>query len=262
MERKSERDLSRQVWKRKHSGYNQRSRGSLHFVADSHWLATQAKSSGLLRERSISVIHYGVDTDIFRPMDRALARSVFNVPAGLPVLSFAAASIGDERKGMRNLMEAVSGMPSRPFLLTWGRGLPAGFDAIPHLHLGNIDSEHLMALAYNAADAFAMPSLEEAFGQTALEALACGTPVVAFAAGGIPDSVRHEQTGLLVPVGDNEGLRAAITRLLADRHLWNTLSEQGRRMVEAEFTMELNAKRYIELYQTLLANSESAKPGN
>jgi glycosyltransferase involved in cell wall biosynthesis len=109
-----------------------------------------------------------------------------------------------------------------------------------------------MALAYNASDVFVMPSLEEAFGQTALEAIACGTPVAAFQAGGIPETVRHEQTGLLGPVGDSEVLRTNIERLLGNEGLWRHCSENGPKVAQMEFSYEVNAKNYIALYQSLL----------
>lgn len=247
-------DLSHQGWQRRRTAYARRPPIRLHFVADSHWLAGQALRSSLLRHHTVSVIHYGLDTEVFRPLDRALAREVFRVPSGVRVVSFAAASVTDDRKGMRYLVEALHAMTPRPFLLTWGRDLPTALASIPHLHLGSIGNEHLLSLAYSAADVFVMPSLEEAFGQTALESLACGTPVVAFAAGGIPDSVRHEQTGLLAPVGDASALRAGIERLLSDRQAWDRLSHQARQMVVAEFSLELNARRYLQLYQTMLSN--------
>ena len=108
-----------------------------------------------------------------------------------------------------------------------------------------------MALAYNAGDVFVMPSLQEAFGQTALESIACGVPVVAFEAGGIPDTVRHEETGLLVPVGDSSALAGSIDRLLGDKDLAGRLGAGGREHAVQNFSMQVNARAYIELYQSL-----------
>jgi glycosyltransferase involved in cell wall biosynthesis len=253
-----ERDFSRKGWERRKAAFAGRPKGKLHIVADSHWLAAEARKSSLLAGLPISVIHYGLDTEVYRPLDRAFARSVLGIPQDAPVVAFAAASVDDKRKGMNHLVEALMGMTVKPFLLTWGQNFPPRLEEIPHLHLGNLDSEHLMALAYNAANVFAMPSLEEAFGQTALEAIACGTPVAAFGAGGIVDTVRHEQTGLLAAVWDSADLRACISRLIDDRQLWSSCSWEGVRVAAAEFSLELNARRYIELYESLLGGSQPA----
>jgi len=248
-------DLSRQGWLERKHAYARRAAGKLHFVADSHWLAAQARRSSLLRDYAVTTIHYGVDTRVFRPLDRAAAREAFAIPAGRKVVAFAAASVSDTRKGMQHLVDALQGMREKPFLLTWGRSFPEALVDLPHLHLGNIDSEHLMAVAYNAADVFVMPSLEEAFGQTALEAIACGTPVAAFAAGGILETVRNEQTGLLSSVGDTVALQANIERLLSDERLWEHCSKEGVRLANEEFSYELNARKYIELYESLCERS-------
>jgi glycosyltransferase involved in cell wall biosynthesis len=252
--RKGERDYSNQGWIRRKASYGLKAHGKLHFVADSHWLADEAKRSGLLSDLPVSVIHYCIDTNIFHPLDRTFARSVLGIPVDASVVSFAAASVNDSRKGMNHLTEALMGMKEKPFLLTWGRNYPAALESLAHLHLGNLDSEHMMALAYNASDVFVMPSLEEAFGQTALEAIACGTPVAAFSAGGIVDTVRHETTGLLSEVGNSDHLRASITRLLNEKTLWQNCSDHGIRIARNEFSMELNAKRYIDLYQSMIEN--------
>jgi len=252
MDRRGERDFSRTGWERRQAVFGGRPEGKLHFVANSHWLADKARKSSLLAGLPVSVIHYGLDTEVYRPLDRAFARSVLGITSGTPVVSFAADAANDKRKGIHHLIEAIMGMPTKPFLLTWGRDFPPLLECLAHRHLGNINSEYLMALAYNAANVFAMPSLEEAFGQTALEAIACGTPVAAFGAGGIVDSVRHERTGLVATVGNSEELRACIMKLLNDRPLWSSCSREGVRVASKEFSMELNAKRYVELYQTLL----------
>lgn len=245
-------DLSARNWQMRKSAYAERLPGLLHFVADSHWIAKCASESGLLNGLPISVIHYGVDLDVFKPIDKKLARSVLGIGPNVPVIGFAAASVDNARKGIAHLDQAMRKMASRPIVVTWGSGYPQILNSFQHLHLGEVSDERLIALAYNAIDLFVMPSLEEAFGQTALESIACQTPVVAFAAGGITDTVRHEQTGLVVDVGDSSGLAAAMERLINDPQLRERLGFAGRVVAEKEFSYDLNATKYIQLYQNLL----------
>lgn len=241
-----------QSWKRKHDVYRTTRRGGLHFVADSTWLGEEAGKSSLLKDLPLSVIHYGVDTDVFRPLGRDLARDVLQIPHDQPVVCFAATYPNDTRKGLAHLTSALRMLRKPPFVLTWGVTLPSGLEGMPSRHLGPISSEYLMALAYSAADVFVMPSLQEAFGLTALEAISCGVPVAAFATGGIPDTVLHERTGLLAPVGDTTGLASAMERILSDREMGRRLGDGGRRHALDHFSMQRNAENYIALYRRLL----------
>lgn len=153
---------------------------------------------------------------------------------------------------MKHLMEALGGMKDKPFLLTWGQPFKPNVPGIHHRHLGSLGSEYFAALAYNAADVFVMPSLEEAFGQTALESIACGVPVAAFAAGGIPETVRHEETGLLAKTGDTAELRHIILRLLDDEALRRDCAARARSVAVNEFGYNINARRYSDLYGAIL----------
>src|SRR5262249_21613664 len=134
-----------------------------------------------------------------------------------------------------------------------GRDAPAVEAQIPHLPLGYLGNERMRSLVYSAADVFVMPSVQEAFGQTALEAIACGIPVVGFTVGGIPDIVRPGVTGLLVPTLDVGALRAAIRALLQDPARRVEMAANCRRIAVGEYALEVQARRYIELYEMILA---------
>lgn len=115
--------------------------------------------------------------------------------------------------------------------------------------LTSVGNDHLLVAAYVAADACVVPSLTEQFGLVALESMACGTPVVAFATGGIPEVVRHHETGYLVPPGDAEALAEGLRTVLSDTGLRERLGRRAREVVLAEYTVELQARRHARLYE-------------
>jgi glycosyltransferase involved in cell wall biosynthesis len=250
-------DFSRQSWLRKHEAYTQRNASNLHFTADSHWIAKEACKSSLLGGHAVSTMHYGVDTTIFRPLDGIACKEILGIPTDRPVIAFAAVSVSDKRKGASYLIEAIQQMKETPFLLTWGASFPPELEELPHLHLGSIDSEHLLATVYNAADVFVIPSMEEAFGQTALESLACARPVVGFNVGGIPDMVRDGVTGLLVERGNAVALATALDQLAQDQDKRAQLGSNARELVLREFSFQKNAESYVELYQTMMNSCSS-----
>lgn len=121
---------------------------------------------------------------------------------------------------------------------------------------GYLTGEKQLSWVYSAADVFVLPSLQDNLPNTALEALACGVPVVGFDVGGIPEIVREGETGLLVPAKDVAGLRAAITSVLENKDARVRMAEAGRRYAVENYGLEIQARRYLELYTELLAGAK------
>lgn len=120
--------------------------------------------------------------------------------------------------------------------------------------VGQIDHERL-AVYYSAANVCVVPSYYEPFGLVAIEAMACGTPVIASAVGGLQFTVIPEETGLLVPPQDATALAKAIQRILANPAWARTLGENGRERVQALFNWEAIALQMGQLYRQLFAAS-------
>ena len=106
-------------------------------------------------------------------------------------------------------------------------------------------------------DVFALSTRMEGLGTIVLDAALAGVPVAATAAGGLPEAVLDGQTGLLAPVGDAPALAAALLRLLEEPALAQRLAEAARRRVEQEFSVTTMARRYVDIYQSLLARGAS-----
>jgi len=123
---------------------------------------------------------------------------------------------------------------------------------VPHRHLGKIKDDRVMALAYSAADVYVIASLQESFGQTVTESMACGTPVVGFASGGIVDMVRPEVTGQLAPTRDVAALRDAVRKVLSDPAGRAQMADNCRRIAVAEYSLDVQAAAYRSLYESLL----------
>ncbi|MFC1707450.1 glycosyltransferase family 4 protein [Planctomycetota bacterium] len=247
------RDLSRLIWKLKRHSFRH-VRGRLHVVTPSQWLAREASASSLLNRVPVSVIPYGLDVERFHPRDLDLARRAFEIPKGHAVVLFVADSLSDQRKGFQEFRQVLSALSDMRdlVLLSVGRGAPVTEQHFKSIALGSIDHDGLLSLAYSAADVFVIPSQQDNLPNTVLEAMACGTPVVGFDVGGIPDMVRPGDTGLLAPPGDATTLAAAIRRVLTDKALQSRMRQRTREIAVAEFSLEIQAERYLNLYGSLL----------
>lgn len=251
-----QKDNTRLEWKVKDKVF---ARSKLVVVAISSWLAERARES-MLSRFSIHHIPSGIDTEIYRPLDKGNCRSLLGIQEGKPVIMFGAQSLKEERKGGYLLLQALQKLPKslrdETVLITLG-GDSEKFSSATGMYtidLGYIGGDQMKTIAYSAADLFLFPTRAEAFGLVAQEALSCGTPIVSFNVGGVPDIVRHRITGYLAAPDDVRDFSSGIVELLEDRALLLQLGTACRQLALDEFSPDLQAKRYIELYEKVLCN--------
>ena len=251
----NENDLSRAIWQRKRAAYSSIPEGRLHLVAPSRWLAGEARQSTLLGRFPVSVIPNGLDTEVFSPRDLMMARAALDIPRDTRVVLFVAASVRDPRKGFTMLAEALAPLPSDAgiHLVSVGRDGFSPNIPLPTLSLGYIENDRILSLAYSAADLYVTPTLDDNLPHTAMESLSCGTPVVGFEVGGVPDMVRNGVSGFVVPKGDTVALRQAILRVLDNPTLRAELAANARRIAVEEYGLMTLARRYLELYTSVAA---------
>jgi len=233
---------------------------NLHLVGNSEWTSSQIRRSRLARHaKSIHTIHYGLDVEEYKAVDKLCARRALGIPDDRFVVGFACSDFSEERKGAALLLEALKILSAQEnLLLTFGTGKWPSASGIETMQLGTLNSPQLQCLFYSALDVFAMPSRAETFGNTALEAMACETPVIAHAAGGLTDVVADRETGLLEPdIGSVSGLARMLQWMWQHPAERRAMGVAGRRRVIAHFTDELMARRYSELYEQLMADYET-----
>lgn len=254
-----ETDLSRQIWQRKHKSWEDL---NLTIVTPSRWLGDCAKASSLFGDRRVEVIPYGLDLETYRPIDRTTARNLLKLPQDKQLVLFLSLNAtSDRRKGFQLLQPALqqlsnSGWQDKLELMVVGASQPEnppdlGFKA--H-YLGIMRDDLTLALAYSAADVFVAPSIQDNLPNTVLEAIACGTPCVAFKIGGMPDMVEHQANGYLASPFETEDLARGIGWVLEDGDRLQNLSTFARGKAEREFALEIQARRYQTLYQEILAS--------
>jgi len=251
-------DLDRWTWRRKQWHW----RRSLQIVTPSHWLAGCVAQSALLGHWPVTVIPNPIDTKVWQPVDRLLARQRLSLPSDSPILVFGALG-GDEdpRKGFDLLCAALQQLRGRVAgleLIVFGQLAPTQETRIgfPIRHTGYLHDDEKLQLLYSAADAVVVPSRLEAFGQTASEAHACGTAVVAFDTGGLADIVVHRQTGYLAKPFEVQDLAAGIEWVLAADG--NRLGLAGRQRASLLWDSPIVARKYSELYAAVRDASASS----
>jgi glycosyltransferase involved in cell wall biosynthesis len=236
-------------------------------IAVSEHIAEQAVQLGVARDR-VRVIRSGVDLERFRPRDRQQARRRLGIDAEAPVVLF----VGnlEPRKQVDVLLRAMPCVRQRiprALLVMVGSGQSAGAedqtdrlvglsrdldlaDAVNFV--GPVDDQRLLDY-YAAANVFALASSSEAQGIVALEAMACGLPVVATAVGGLLGTIDAGRTGFLVPAGETLPLAQRLVHVLQDGHRAEAMGAAARRSVERAFSWPRAVEATIRVYREVLA---------
>ena len=231
------------------------SRLPLTIVTISEWLAGCARASSILGDQRIEVIGNPIDPRVFKPLDRAAARAAFNLPLDKKLILFGAlGGASDPRKGFSYLAEALTfGIADgETELVLFGSARPQTLDVGLPLHqLGRFHDEVSLGMLYSACDVYVLPSTQEALGKTLMEALACGTPCVAFEGTGPDDMIGHRLDGYLAQMKDSADLAAGIEWTLAQS--WSREDLHAR--IVARYGVERVSEQYVRLYESLIAES-------
>ncbi len=251
-------DLSSKIWRRKEKSWKNL---NLTLVTPSSWLGECAKKSSLFYKTRVEIIPIGIDLNRFKPIDKKIARDILCLPKDKKLILFGALSaLSDKRKGFSLLKEALKKYSFKENknieLVIFGSSRPRDEEKLGFKthYLGHLNDEISLALVYSAADVMIVPSIQEAFGQTASESLACGTPVVAFGNTGLSDIVEHQKNGYLAKYFEIEDLAYGIKWVLEDNNRWKKLSENARTKVVNEFDIVKVAKKYEDLYKNVIGN--------
>jgi glycosyltransferase involved in cell wall biosynthesis len=210
------------------------------------------------------VIPYGLDGNIFKPGSRSDARKQLGLPEGdRIVLTGAVGAVSDERKGFGLLVDALrkcwsAGGTEKWRLLVFGADAGPGLETlgIPVSYCGTVKAEADLARIYQAADVFALPSIQDNLPNTALEALGCGKPIVAFKASGLPSIVREGRTGWLATPFSADSLAIAV-RSAIEATYGEEWSQACRAEFERTYAWPGPAKSYMNLYEEMLKRALS-----
>lgn len=253
----AENDLSRRIWKRKSRAW----RGvPMTIITPSHWMAECATASSLFSEADIRVIPNGINTTLFHPSDRSIARNILGLPQDRRLILFGAMSpTGDLRKGFKYLLPAIKDLANNGWgesaeLLVYGgsqSGKAPDF-GMKTRYIGQVSDDSTLVLLNVAADVLVAPSIQDNLPNTVMEAMACGTPVVAFRIGGMPDMISHGETGWLAHPFDHKDLARGIVYVIENVSRREEMGIHAREKIVRDYAERIVARRHIDLYEELL----------
>ena len=257
-------DLSRRLWRRKRKSWKNL---NIAVIAISTWLADCAKASSLFKDHKIEVIHNALDERVFKPMDKSVARKVWNIDPAKKIILFGGIDATQNKaKGFKYLLSSLREFSQKEFAkdteaIVFGSWEPKNPPncGVKLRYLGRLHDDVSLATLYAAADVTVIPSIQEAFGKVAIESLACGTPVACFDCSGLKDIIDHKENGYRAQAFSTEDLTNGIAWILGDEKRWREMSRKAREKIEREFTLSICTEKYLQIYQDILSESASTE---
>lgn len=227
---------------------------NLHIVTLCKWMTDEVKKSKLFSKYPVYQIPNGINEQIFKPRNVDFSRELLGIPKNKKVILFAANSVTNSRKGFVFLLEALKRIKSDNFVLVAAGKSNDEMNSIDNLiSLGSINDERLMSAVYSSADVFVIPSLMDNLPNTVIESLLCGTPVIGFPIGGIPDMIQHNENGFLTKEVNVSSLADTINMFLHEPNSFN--SEKIRENAILKYSLNVQVKNYMDLFENIAKES-------
>lgn len=257
-------DLSNKVWQRKNAFFSPTpalpDREGVSFIACSQWLASRAKKSSLLKDFSVKAIPNPLDINLFSPQNKVDTRKKLGLPTDKKLILFVAAKVSVIWKGFSYFQKSLEILKEQNShnqdieLIILGESDAEAIEKLPFkAHtLGRISDVNKIVSIYSAADVFVTSSIQENLPNTIMEAMACGTPAVGFEVGGIPEMIKHQQTGFLAEYKSAESLAEGMKWVLFEAN-HEELSKNARQKVLDNYSEKVVIEQYLEVYRSLVA---------
>lgn len=244
-------DKANQMWQVKKKIYQQM---DIDIVVASDYMKEMVKESPLLSNKRIHKICFGVDLNRFRPLETLECKRNLGIPESHFVISFRAIENGAKgTEYIRRMLEILR--PSSPVTILTVNETGA-FDRFKNqyniIELGWINDDDKMAEIYGASDVFLMPSVAETFGLMAIEAMACGKPVIVFDRTALPDITFAPKCGILVRKYDSPGLKEAVEQMMMDEGDRLQRGRLARELAEKYYDVNHYFNQTIALYEEIL----------
>jgi glycosyltransferase involved in cell wall biosynthesis len=226
---------------------------NLEIVTLCNWMYNESSQSEMFAGRKHHLIRNSIDLSKFKPYNKSFAREIFNLPQDKIVLLFVSESVDSKRKGMDLLLNALDQLDISQNICLAVIGnmthpIKSKFEIVK---LGYLSDERILGLLYSAADAYMLSSREDNLPNVMPESLACGTPVISTPVGGMLDVIQSGFNGILSKDLSSEGIKDAIEEFIKTKNMFD--KEKIRQFAVEQFSPEVQAKRYIEIYKELLS---------
>ncbi len=243
------RDFTRIVWKSNHY-YSQE---NIQYIYPSKWLLNKAEQTMSFRVKP-ALLPYGFDSGPYSPLSRSEARNLLGLHPSRPIVCVSSFHLGNRRKGARHSFAALRACAKLdPLVILLGnvpQGILAELRGLTYWMAGFVEDRKLMGRIYAASTLFLFSTLEDNLPISVQESMACGTPVVGFATGGVPEMIRSGLDGWLVSTGNQEALNRALHEALSDPRECELRGISAKQRLESRFSVSECIDSHISLYQS------------
>lgn len=238
---------------------------NLVIVCPSKWLSNKTKESYIFQNKRIETIYNGIDLNLFKPLNKYDIRNSLGLTVNKKIILFGVAhNINDLRKGsdfipeIFKILSTIYNPQNIEILIFGGYNKKLNIPGYDVIYLGNIFNQEELAKYYAVADIFLLPSREDNLPNTAIESLACGTPVISFNIGGVPEIISNSYNGYLIEPFKTNDFALSIKKILEmNKEEFLNISNNARNTAIEKFDVKLMARKYMQLYAQIINSKNS-----